>query len=95
MIRLQGITKSFAGKDGPVAALDGIDLTIAKGEIDLSAAVASLDGSRILRHRESGRDPEALARVVAQLLLDAGAADLVASASPSVTASPVRKSESS
>ncbi|WP_439623261.1 methionine ABC transporter ATP-binding protein [Shinella sp.] len=33
MIRLEGITKSFAGKDGSVAALDGIDLTVAKGEI--------------------------------------------------------------
>ncbi|MGQ3211865.1 methionine ABC transporter ATP-binding protein [Shinella sp.] len=33
MIRLEGITKSFAGKDGPVAALDGVDLSIAKGEI--------------------------------------------------------------
>lgn len=33
MIRLEGITKSFAGKDGSVAALDGIDLSVAKGEI--------------------------------------------------------------
>jgi D-methionine transport system ATP-binding protein len=33
MIRLAGITKSFSGKDGPVAALDGIDLSIARGEI--------------------------------------------------------------
>ncbi|MCJ8052527.1 ATP-binding cassette domain-containing protein [Shinella curvata] len=33
MIRLEGITKSFAGKEGAVVALDGIDLTIAKGEI--------------------------------------------------------------
>jgi D-methionine transport system ATP-binding protein len=33
MIRLEGITKSFAGKDGPVSALTGIDLSVAKGEI--------------------------------------------------------------
>ncbi|QRM53244.1 ATP-binding cassette domain-containing protein [Sinorhizobium sp. BG8] len=33
MIRLEGITKSFAGKDGPVVALDRIDLSVAKGEI--------------------------------------------------------------
>jgi D-methionine transport system ATP-binding protein len=33
MIRLVDISKSFAGKDGPLTALDRIDLTVAKGEI--------------------------------------------------------------
>ncbi|NRP22063.1 Methionine import ATP-binding protein MetN [Ensifer adhaerens] len=33
MVRLESISKSFAGKDGPVSALDRIDLSIAKGEI--------------------------------------------------------------
>jgi D-methionine transport system ATP-binding protein len=33
MIRLERITKSFPGKEGAVAALDGVDLSIAKGEI--------------------------------------------------------------
>ncbi len=33
MIRLENITKRFAGKEGAIAALDGIDLAIARGEI--------------------------------------------------------------
>lgn len=33
MIRLERITKSFPGKEGAVAALDGVDLSVAKGEI--------------------------------------------------------------
>lgn len=84
-----------AGCSAPVGAY----ATIVGGLIELSAVVASLDGSRILRDRKSGSDPETLAREVAGVLLEEGAADLVDSASavtaPSVTARPVKKSESS
>lgn len=33
MISLRGIQKVFATKDGPVTAVDGVDLTIEEGEI--------------------------------------------------------------
>ncbi len=33
MIRLENITKRFAGKEGAIAALDGIDLAIARGDV--------------------------------------------------------------
>lgn len=33
MIRLERVTKNFAGKEGAAAALDGVDLSVAKGEI--------------------------------------------------------------
>ena len=33
MIRIQDVTKTFAGRDGQVEALKGISLTIHKGEI--------------------------------------------------------------
>lgn len=66
-----------AGCSAPV----GAHATLEGGVIRLEAAVASLDGSRVLRERRSGDDAVALAGEVARVLLDGGAADLVASAS--------------
>jgi len=66
-----------AGCSAPVGAY----ATVTDGVIELSAAVASLDGSRILREQQTGSDPQALARSVADVLLGAGAADLVAACS--------------
>lgn len=71
-----------AGCSAPV----GAHATTADGVLDLAAAVASLDGRRVLRERRSGTDPEALATEVAHVLLEGGAADLVASASTDNTA---------
>ena len=73
-----------AGCSAPV----GAHATVSDGEIHLDAAVASLDGSRILREHRSGRDAEALAREVAQVLLDHGAADLVADAATDINKAP-------
>lgn len=67
-----------AGCSAPVGAYATLDTD---GVMHLEAAVASLDGHRILRESRSGRDATTLAGEVAQTLLDSGAADLVASAS--------------
>ncbi|MGN6162658.1 MAG: hydroxymethylbilane synthase [Marmoricola sp.] len=66
-----------AGCSAPV----GAHATIDDGLIRLDASVASLDGRRILREARSGQDPVALAREVADALLESGAVDLVAAAS--------------
>ncbi|MGN6723211.1 MAG: hydroxymethylbilane synthase [Marmoricola sp.] len=73
-----------AGCSAPV----GAHATFADGEIHLDAAVASLDGSRILRERRSGGDALELAREVSQVLLAGGAADLVASAETDINKAP-------
>ena len=74
-----------AGCSAPVGAHATLG---AGGVITLDAAVASLDGGRILRERRSGPDADALAREVAQLLLDQGAADLVAGATTDINKAP-------
>jgi hydroxymethylbilane synthase len=73
-----------AGCSAPV----GAHATLVDGEIHLDAAVASLDGSRILRERRSGRDATELAREISQVLLAGGAADLVASAETDINKAP-------
>ena len=61
----------------PVAALA---TPTGDGSLDLTAAVAAPDGSRMLRAGESGSaaDPEGLAEIVARRLLEGGAARLLA-----------------
>lgn len=66
-----------AGCSAPVGAHATVG---ADGAIHLDAAVASVDGTRILREHRTGRDAIALAGEISQVLLDSGAADLVASA---------------
>ena len=66
-----------AGCSAPVGALATRDHD---GTIRLRGAVASLDGRRILRDDRTGADSVAVAHSVARALLQAGAAELVASA---------------
>ena len=68
-----------AGCSAPVGALATRDHD---GSLRLRGAVATLDGRRILREDRTGRDSVALAHSVARALLQAGAAELVASAPP-------------
>ena len=50
-----------------------------EGQLQLEAVLAALDGRRVLRAQGEGHDPQALGQELAQRLLAAGAADILAS----------------
>ena len=58
----------------PVAAY----ATVRSGAIELTGLVACADGSRVIRCRETGADPQEVGRACAQKALSQGAAELLA-----------------
>lgn len=66
------------GCSAPIGAWATQEAAGAQGEeLTLTAVVASLDGTSIVRARESGTDPDELGRAVAATLIARGAHDLV------------------
>jgi len=59
--------------------IGGLAVSIAPAELELSAVVASLDGTRAIRYKKVGARAEAtaLGRAVAEYLLKAGAAQIL------------------
>src|SRR5258706_12140330 len=63
---------------------------IKNGELFLSAVVASPDGAKIIRHEESGSDPQRVGARAARALLEKGAQDILDKIYPTGAAVPQR-----
>ena len=59
IIRIEGLTKRFSGKNGDVVALEGIDLSINQGEI---FGIIGLSGAgKDVYKRQHGRNTQPMA----------------------------------